>query len=249
MTNLYYNRISLGFMQRMFLIAIIGVALSSFCLAQEAGKLIRQGNTKFKSGQFDAAEIDYRKALTSDSTSVPANFNTGAALYKQGKYDESMRQFESLAGKNLKPSQAVQNYRALGNSLFQQKKYAESISAYKNALLTDPSDEQSRHNLAVAMQYQKQQQQQQQQQQQGGDNKDKKDKDKKEEPKNDKQKKDDESSNPNNDEKKKPQPQDGMSKDDARRMLEAVQNEEQKTQEKLKKQQAAAQRIPVEKNW
>lgn len=245
MTNLYYNRISSGLMPRIFLITIMGMTLSSFCLAQQTGKLIRQGNTKFKSGQFDAAEIDYRKALTTDSTSVPANFNTGAALYKQGKYDESMRQFESLAGKNLTPSQAVQNYRALGNSLFQQKKYAESISAYKNALLTDPSDEQSRHNLAVAMQYQKQQQQQKQQQ--SGDNKNKQDK--KDESKNDKQKKDNESSKPNNDEKKKPQPQDGMSKEDARRMLEAVQNEEQKTQEKLKKQQAAAQRIPVEKNW
>lgn len=38
----------------------------------------------------------------------------------------------------------------LGNSFMEQKKYKEAVEAYKNSLRNNPTDEETRYNLALA---------------------------------------------------------------------------------------------------
>src|SRR5699024_7684379 len=68
----------------------------------------------------------------------------------------------------------------LGNAFMEQKQYSQAVRAYQDALRNDPTDDQTRYNLAVAKDKLKEQQKK---------NKNKKDKDKKD--KKDKNKKND----------------------------------------------------------
>lgn len=48
-------------------------------------------------------------------------------------------------------------YHNIGNTLMQQKRCKEAVSAYKNALRNNPSDDESRYNLALAQECAKEQ--------------------------------------------------------------------------------------------
>src|SRR5262245_12364694 len=72
--------------------------LMSYSLATlgQAGSILK-GNQLYKAGQYEQAEIQYRKALEEDANSTTALFNLANALHKQGKYEEAIRITGSLA--------------------------------------------------------------------------------------------------------------------------------------------------------
>ncbi len=217
------------------LLALIGTAFS-----QKENKLLRQGNNKFEKGDYKEAEKDYRKALELNKESVKGQFNLGTSIYKENNFEESAKIYTNLAEKNKDKEVLSQVYHNLGNSYLQAKQYDKSIEAFKNSLVNNPKDVDTKYNLEYAKMMLKKQQQQQ-----NKDNKDKKDdkkdeKDKKEQPKD---------QNNDNKQQKPPQDQKKISKDDAERMLEALKNDEKKTMQKVKKQKAKAQSAGVDKDW
>jgi tetratricopeptide (TPR) repeat protein len=145
-----------------------------------------------------------------------------------------------LAEKNADRDVKSNVFHNLGNSYLQSKEYEKSILAYKNALMSNPKNVDTKYNLEYAKMMLKKQQQQQQQQK---DNKDQKDdkKDQKDQKDQDQNKKDDQ--------QKQPQDQKKISKEDAERMLEALKNDEKNTMQKVKKQKAKVQVIGIEKDW
>lgn len=172
--------------------------------------------------------------------SVKGQFNLGAAVYKNNSFEESTKIYTDLAEKNKDKKLQSKVYHNLGNSYLQSKEYEKSILAYKNALMSDPKDVDTKYNLEYAKMMLKKQQQQQNQ-----NNQDKKD-DKK-----DQQDKQDQNKDQNNDknQQKPPQDQKKISKEDAERMLEALKNDEKKTMQKVKKQQVKVQVTGTEKDW
>jgi len=224
-------------MKRLLIIGLLLLFLIPV-FAQKENKLLRQGNGKFEKGNFKEAEKDYRKALELNKESVPGQFNLGTAVYKENNYEESTKIWGNLAGKNKDREVQSRIYHNLGNSFLQSKQYDKSILAYKNALLNNPKDIDTKYNLEYARMMLKKQQQQQQQQKQ--DQK-KQEQDKKDQ--NQDQNKD------QNQQKQQPQDQKKISKEDAERMLEALKNDEKKTMDKVKKQKAKVQPVGVEKDW
>jgi Ca-activated chloride channel homolog len=214
------------------IVTMLGYAFTS--QAQQAPKYIRKGNRNYEAGKYKEAEIDYRKSITHDPTSVKGSYNLGNAQYKQNNYTESATAFQSLTESKLSKSDKAKVYHNLGNSLFENKKYEESIDAYKQSLWLNPKDDETRYNLAYAMSKLKQQQQ----------NKDQQKDDKKQQKQKQQQQKDQEK------EKQQQQKQNKqMSKQDANRMLEALKNNEKKTMDKLKKEKARVAKVQVEKDW
>ena len=202
--------------------------------------LIRKGNKLYDQGRYKEAEMDYRKALEINKESDKGKFNLGTAVYQEKNFNESTKIYEELAGKQLDKSTKAKIYHNFGNSLLESKQYEQSIAAYKNALLNEPSDRDTKYNLEYAkLMLKKQQQQNQQDKKQDKKNQDKKDQDKQ---KQDQQKKDQDKSQSQDQNKK-------ISKEDAERMLEALKNDEKKTLAKLKKTQVKAQRVVIEKDW
>jgi len=228
------------------------LAINTF--AQQERKYIRQGNKKFENGNFDKAEVLYRKAVDKKDDSYNATFNIGDALYKQEKYEDAINQFSDLANQELTKEDKAKIYHNLGNSLLQNKKIKESIEAYKHALRTNPSDMDTKYNLAYAQKLLKQQQNQQQNKNQNKDqNKDnQKNKDKENEQdkqnKNNQDKQKDQQDQQNKD-KQQQQSKPEISKQNAERILQALANDEKKTQQKVKEQKAKAAKVKVVKDW
>ena len=209
------------------------ISLTCLCypaLAQEEYGPLRAGNKNYKAKKFTEAEIEYRKGLQANKQSFDAVYNLGNALFRQQKYKEALELYQAAAPmeqeSKLKRAAAFHN---AGNALLLEKKVKESIEAYKQALRLNPSDDDTRYNLAFAQYLLKNQQEpppQQQPQQQ---------------PQNQNQEQ-------QQDQQEQQKQNDQMSKEQAEQILQALMQDEKETMEKAKKQPKAT-RKGTEKDW
>ena len=150
----------------MYKIVFFILTLSVFqANGQDKKKLVQNGNKMYSDSSYNEAEINYRKALEKDQEYFKAKFNMGDAIYKQGRYNESTAIFKALANEEISDKERAYIYHNLGNSLLKEQKIKEAIASYKNALRTNPNDEDTRYNLVYAQQMLKQQEQQEEEQQ------------------------------------------------------------------------------------
>jgi len=243
-------------MKQLVIILLISL-FPAILVAQNERKHVRSGNkiyqkaikdtTKIDTAAFARAETEYRKALEKKPTDKYWNFNLADAVYKQNRFDEAAGKFSELAEQMTNPVEKARAYHNLGNSQLMNQKIDESIESYKKALRQNPTDLETKYNLAYA-QLLKNQQQQQQNQQNQDQNKDQK-QDQEQQQNQDQQNKD-QNLDQQQQNQQQQQAQNKISKDNAEQLLQALQNDEKKIQDKVKKVQAAeAKRQKVEKEW
>jgi Ca-activated chloride channel homolog len=228
----------------LILSAVFVFMLPLISFSQAATKLLRNGNELYEKGKFKQAEKEYRKSLELNNGSLKGQFNLGDAVYKQKNFEESSKIFSDLAGSKISSSDKAKVYHNLGNSLLEAKEYDKSIAAFKNSLINNPSDKDTKYNLEYAKMMLRKQQQQQNQDKKDQDKKDKKDQDKQPQDQNKEQNKDQKQ-----DKKDKSQDEKKISKEDAERMLEALKNDEKKTMQKVEKKRVHANQMMIEKDW
>jgi len=225
---------------------------------QNERKVIRQGLRAYRDGEFSEAEVQFRKAGDINQESFEAEFNTGTALYGQEKYEETVKQYESLVKQSQakvedNPESLAHIWHNIGNSLLEAQQYGPSIEAYKNSLRLNPDDFDSKYNLAYA----KQKMKEQENQDQGGENDQQKgQKDQQEQNQNQQQQEQqDQKDQPQDQEQQvqkdqQPQPQAReISKEDAERMLNAIQQQEKDVKDKVDEKKAAAAKVKTKKDW
>lgn len=225
-----------------FLIFLFSHFLIFTASAQTDRQYIRQGNKLFRQGDYANAEVSYRKALEKNAKNSQAAYNLGNALMAQAKDSAAVTQFEQASKMESNPLRQSKSYHNMGVICQRHKMYGEAIEAYKQSLRLNPTDNETRYNLALCKHQQKKQQGGQNQQQQNdnkGNDKDKKDQNK------DQQKKDQQDQQQKPKEPEKPK----MSKDNAEQLLNAAIQNEKATQERMKKAQQQPQKRNVEKNW
>ena len=240
------------------LIVLMGVILA---YGQNERKVIREGVRAYENGEFGEAEVQFRKAENINRESYEAEFNTGAALYGQEKYEETVKQYEPLLDQTTDAEKTAHIWHNIGNSLLEAQQYGPSIEAYKNSLRKNPSDQDTRYNLAYAKQKLKEQQQQQQNQENQNQDKNKEqqdqdknkeqqdqDKNKEQQDQNKNKEKQDQDKNKEQQEQQQPVPRE-ISEEDAERMLRAIQQQEKDVKEKVDKKKAAAAKVKTEKDW
>lgn len=225
---------------------------------QNERKVIRQGLRAYNDGEFSEAEVQFRKAEDINQESFEAEFNTGTALYGQEKYEETVKQYESLvkqaeSSEEGSPESLAHIWHNMGNSLLEAQQYAPSIEAYKNSLRLNPDDFDSKYNLAYAKQKLKEQEQQQDQQDQDQqdqpqDQEPKDQQDQKDQPQDQEQKNQQDQKDQPQEQEQQAQPQE-ISKEDAERMLKAIQQQEKDVKDKVDKNKAAAAKVKTEKDW
>jgi len=218
--------------------ALLLVALTAS--AQTDRQYIREGNKQFRLGQYDKAEVSYRKAVEKNPKNPQAAYNLGNALMAQKKDSAAVQQFEQSARMEANPLRKSAAYHNMGVICQTHKMYDDAIEAYKNSLRLNPNDDETRYNLVLCKHLKKKQDDKQKQNQQNKDDQKNKD-DKKDDQKDQKQDKKDDKQQ----EQQKPQ----MSKDNAEQLLNAAIQNEKMTQDKMKKQQQQPQRRNVLKNW
>lgn len=207
----------------------IFMCLSIPSFSQNAKSFIIKGNKSYKQNNYDAAENEYRDALKKSGENATANYNLGNALYKKDQEEEAVKSYDNAIAHTNDNSIKQKAFYNKGVAYQKAKKIPECITAYKNALILDPNDEDARQNLQRALKEQQQQQQQ-------NKDKDQKKQQSKEQPKSD----------------KKDQPQQSPSKitkQDAEEKLKSLLENEKKLQDKLQKIKGAPQPNNPDKDW
>ena len=226
------------------------VCLSLFPLtagAQGVSKdraLIRQGNTQFRKERYAEAEVSYRKALEHNANNPQAMYNLGNALLAQNKDSMAAAMFEKSVLVEKSPLRKAITYHNMGVLAQKNKLYGDAINYYKQSLRLNPSDDETRYNLALCKRLQKQQEKDKNQQNQ--DNKDNQDKNQQNQQK--QQEKQDKQQDKQQ-EKQQPKPDNKMSKENAEQMLNAAMQQERNTQERMKEKMQQPRSRVLEKNW
>jgi hypothetical protein len=179
------------------------------------------------------------------------NFNLADAIYKQKRFDEAAGKFGDLSEKMTTPEEKARALHNMGNSQLMNSKIDESIESYKKALRQNPTDLDTKYNLAYAQLLKKKKEEQQKNQDQNKDQNKDKDKQDQNKDQQDKQNQDQNKDQQNQDQQQQQQQQQNkISKENAEQLLQVLQNDEKKIQDKVKKQQAAAaKRTRTEKEW
>lgn len=145
---------------------------------KESRNLTWEGNKELSENHFVAAEATYRKAISKSDKNVTAPYNLGNAYYNKETYSEAFGRFKQAGELANDKSEKHRAYHNLGNVFMKKKEYEKAVEAYKEALRNNPTDEETRYNLALAKEMLKKEQEKNDQ------NKD--DKDKNQENKDDK---------------------------------------------------------------
>ncbi len=247
-------------MIRLILI-LITLAFSVAAFGQNERKHVRSGNklfgdalkdtTKIDTVKFSDAETEYRKALNKKPNDLQWNFNLADAIYKQQRFDEAAGKFGELAEKMTTPEEKARALHNMGNSELMNQKIDESIETYKKALRQNPTDLDTKYNLAYAQLLKKKKEEQQKNQDQNKDqDKQDQDKDQQDQKKDQQDQNKDQQNKDQQDQKQQQQPQNKISKENAEQLLQVLQNDERKIQDKVKKEQAAqVKRAKTEKEW
>lgn len=228
---------------RMMLLVLVWLISLTDLTADESRSHLRKGNSLFKDGDYNDAELAYRRALEADSQNSKAIYNLANALYRQGRFEEAAELFAAAA--QLAPDEKIRSeaYHNLGNALIKSGQYHESIDAYKNALRINPDDEDTRYNLAYAMQF-LEDPPPQDQQQEGDDQQHDNDQEDNQQSPPDQQPDDQEQ-----EQQQQQQQPDQLTRQDAERILDALNREEQKVQENVKREESQRQPARVEREW
>ncbi len=236
---------------KLYLTSLCFILLSLAGIAQKDAKKIYEGNNQYFSGKVPESSSSYAKAVELNPANRKANFNLGAALYKNALQvksgelgvptnlnmtpdslsnlilDQAAQNFAVVANSISNKDTLHQAWHNIGNCYLQKKEYKQAVDAYKKALRFDPGDEDSRYNLAYALKHLPKEKK-------GGGGSNQK-KNKKEEDK--------------NDQKKNASPKkEDMDKQQAEQILKALMNAEKKLQDK-RKQKQESENNRTEKDW
>ncbi|MCR5658272.1 MAG: tetratricopeptide repeat protein [Bacteroidales bacterium] len=130
-----------------YLTIIVFLSSALTVSAQSDEKAIRKGNRHYKSGNYEQAISNYRKALEIRPNNAKAQFNLGDVYYAKQSYDTAYNEFQKVV--EMSPdaklkSDAVYN---MGNCLLAQGKYYDAFNIYKVSLKMNPENENALYNL------------------------------------------------------------------------------------------------------
>ncbi len=160
-------------------------------IKKESNRFTYKANQALKENSFSDAEAEYRKAISKDGENATAKYNLGNAYYKNESYTEAFNRYKQASEVALTKAEKHSAYHNMGNIFMKNKEYEKAVAAYKNALRNNPTDDETRYNLALAKDMLEKNPPK--------DDQDKEDKDKKDQEKEDENKKDQDDKKDNKD--------------------------------------------------
>ncbi|MFT5078778.1 MAG: Ca-activated chloride channel family protein [Patiriisocius sp.] len=242
---------------------------------REAATLLSDASLQIEKKNFAIAEAQYREAIDLNQKSEVGKLNLGNAYYDENMNGTAMQRFKQAAQVATDKASKHKAFHNLGNTFMKDKMYTEAVAAYKNALRNNPSDDESRYNLALAKELLEKNpppptpdengddKDQDQENKEDQDKKDQENKDEQDEgdKKDDKKEGEDEKDKGKPDEPKdkkegedeqpqQPQPTPGkLSPQQVKSLLEAMNNEEKKVQDKINAKKEKGVKVKTDKDW
>ncbi len=115
----------------------------------------------YRKGRFAEAEKAYAQSDMDNPKDLRYRYNRGCAAYQSGDYQAAAAAFASVLRRSQDDDIRFKAAYNLGNAAYKQGDFQAAAQHYKQAIAQDPSSEDARHNLELAVRaLQKQQQQQ-----------------------------------------------------------------------------------------
>lgn len=233
----------------LFLLALSTVLFNSHeIFAQSLRGLVNDGVENYDKGNFSDAEVNFKKGVEKAPDNFQAKFNLGDAYFKQKRYDEAIKSYQSALPLARSNNEKAQVYYNVGNSLLKAQKIKESIEEYKKSLKLNPNDQEAKYNLSYALEMLKNQDQQEKDKDEKEDKKEDQQKEQEQEKKDQQKDEQNKQDQPKDNDKQKQQPQpQKISKEEAERILEALKENEKDLQKELRK--IKGKRVKTDKDW
>ena len=221
----------------------------------DPNNLVLKGNTDILNKNYRDAEVEYRKAISTNKNQNKASHNLGNLLFENQNYDEAIQEYFKTQKNSEIDLEKHSAFHNLGNSYMKKKDYAQAVEAYKNALRNNSADDETRYNYALAKKFLEGDKRQNSENSEDSEE----EKQDQSEDQNENQDENQNSDQNSESEKEKPKDQDdkeeqeqggGLSKQQMENLLEAVNNIEKDLNEKLKSGKKKLQTTKKsEKDW
>lgn len=251
-------------MNRIFPLVLISLIPFAANAQRSDRDYVRKGNKLYQDSLFVKAEENYLKALDKNSSSVNAAYNLGNTYIAQQKGQEALDEYRKAITvielerdrilnsdkssekekKEIKDKTAMA-YHNVGTLLQASQQYAPAIAAYRKALLNNPTDHETRYNLALAMKQLQEQQQNQQEQQQDQEQQQNQQEQQQQEQQQDQQQQQEQQEQ----QQQQPDKEEEMSRENAEQLLEAAMQDEKDVQERVKQAIQVQPKGTFDKDW
>lgn len=244
------------------IVILLAVLFSLVVKGQEKDKSLPEGNEAFNEKNYMDAETNYRISASKFPKKADSYYNLGNTIYTINQPAEAKFAYKNAIKNATTRPEKHKAFHNLGNVLMKEKNYEGAVNIYRQALINNPSDDETRYNYALAKKMlkenppkddkkndkekdeKKEQDKKEKEDKKDGDkdkndNKGDKDKDKKDEGKNEKDDKGD---------GKKPKAGQ-ISPQRIQNLLEAVNNDEKRVQDKVNAQKAKGKPVETDKDW
>lgn len=101
-------------------------------------------------GRFNESEAAYKTAIAMQPENVKAIYNLGNLYYDENRMPDAVKNYQKSIEKAVTKEDKHRVYHNLGNVFLKNKQYDAAIAAYKQSLRNDPTDDETRYNLALA---------------------------------------------------------------------------------------------------
>ena len=139
---------------------------------KESTNITYDANQELVQNDFIQAEADYRRAISKSGENVAAPYNLGRAYYNREDFAEAFARFKEAGEKAEEKPNKHKAFHNMGNVFMKNKEYQKAVEAYKQALRSNPDDDETRYNLALAKEMLKKDQNNQNNDQKDDQNKD-----------------------------------------------------------------------------
>jgi len=224
----------------------------------------RKGNAYYENEQYAEAVEEFRLGISALQESGPGPVhagllnNLGASLYRSGNMEEASRAFSSAVQMASTESELARASYNAGNASASSKQLEAALGHYRQALLSDPSNQDAKFNYEFVKRKLEEEQQQQDQKQDQDQNKeneqenqDQQKSDQEQENQDQQQQDQEQQQQPSEDQEQKQQQEQPdptkLSQEEAQRILEALENEEEQLLRQVQKMKTRPRR--VEKDW
>jgi tetratricopeptide (TPR) repeat protein len=221
----------------------------------DPNNLVLKGNSDILNKNYKDAEVEYRKAISTNKNQNKASHNLGNLLFENQNYDEAIQEYFKTQKNSEIDLEKHSAFHNLGNSYMKKKDYAQAVEAYKNALRNNSADDETRYNYALAKKFLEGDKRQ------NSENSEDSEEEKQDQSEDQNENKDENQNSDQNSESEKEKPKDqddkeeqeqggGLSKQQMENLLEAVNNIEKDLNEKLKSGKKKIQTTKKsEKDW
>ncbi|MFA5499255.1 MAG: tetratricopeptide repeat protein [Candidatus Cloacimonadia bacterium] len=153
-------------------LALIGLTLTmqlnGINLNYEKVRKNLKGIKSYEKEDYLSANQHFNENVIENPQDGTLHFNLGNNYHKMGQHDAAIIEYaRALRDDSFKDKSLI--YHNLGNTLFEQEKYKEALESFRNALISNSENQDSRYNYELLKQLMQRMQEEEQESEQSGE--------------------------------------------------------------------------------